>query len=151
MCLKPLPSCTDTRSVVFLCVKMCQVCLLAHCQPQETDGKLLFWKWTQPVLRCFSLIAVDYTLRIVATSFHEIRLIFLYCYQYFHLSTYLPTYLGHDVSSVPWVCFAASQQDMLEDPHLGDLRKIFYWIFWYFTILLRCQLTMIWQGNVSSL
>lgn len=155
MCLKPLPSCTDTRSVVFLCVKMCQVCLLAHCQPLETDGKLLFWKWTQPVLRCFSLIAVDYTLRIVATSFHETRLIFLYCYQYFHLSTYLPTYLGHDVSSrtlsVPWVCFAASQQDMLEDPHLGDLRKIFYWIFWYFTILLRCQLTMIWQGNVSSL
>lgn len=47
-----------------------------------------------------------------------------------YLSTYLPTYLGHDVSSrtlsVPWVCFAASQQDMLEDPHLGDLRKIFY-------------------------
>lgn len=79
----------------------------------------------------------------------------LYCYQYFHLSIYLPTYLGHDVSSrtlsVPWVCFAVSQQDMLEDPHLGDLRKIFYWIFWDFTILLRCPLTMIWQGNVSSL
>lgn len=110
MCLKPLLSCTDTRSVVFLWVKMCQVCLLAHCQPQETDGKLLFWKWTQPVLRCFSLIAVDYTLRIVATSFHETRLIFLYCYQYFHLSIYLPTYLGHDVSSRTLACPGSALQ-----------------------------------------